>query len=139
MKKSKKIITGILVDTENGISRFELDQSGNSREKLQRIYDALKCDIIDIATRKFGEHYYDIYLDDEGTFKPLEEQVPTIIGFNKGECVEQIVGNVFIVKHDGEGGMQSLTDEEMREVISTQVVYEHPHLHKKKIAIGVTY
>ena len=138
MKKSKKI-TGILVDTENGITRFELDQSGTPQQNLQRIYDVLKCDTIDVATRIFGRNAYDIYLDDEGTFKPLEEQVPTIVGFDNGECVEQIVGNVFIVKHDGEGGMQSLTDEEMREVISTQVVYEHPYTHKRKIAIAVRY
>ena len=135
----KKTITGILVDTENGISRFELDQSGNSHENLQRIYDVLKCDTIDVARRKFGSNYYDIYIDDEGTFKPLQEQVPTILGFSDGELVEEIVGNVFICQHDGEGGMQSLTEQEMQEVISTTITYEHPYLHKKKIAIGVTY
>ena len=135
----KKTITGILVDTKNGISRFELDQSGNSHENLQRIYDVLKCDTIDVARRKFGNNYYDIYIDDEGTFKPLQEQVPTILGFSDGELAEEIVGNVFICQHDGEGGMQSLTEKEMQEVISTIITYEHPYLHKKIDAIGVTF
>ena len=38
---------------------------------------------------------------------------------SKGAIVEQIVGNVFIVSHDDEGETISLTDEQIKAVLST--------------------
>ena len=137
---AKKFITGVLVscDLANGIARFDLEQSKDSYKNLQRIYDMLKCDCIDVVSRKFGQHYYDIYCDDEGTFKPIEEQVVSVFTLSHGTCVEQIVGNVFICKHDGEGGMESLTDDEIQEVCSLVVSYIHPHLEREIHALGAS-
>ena len=119
-----KTITGVLIDNTTNktkIIKYDFEQTTKSNLNLQRIYDMLKCDCIDVVERKFGEHYYDIYCDDEGLFK--ENPLPAIATFDDGKIVEQIVGNVFICKHDGEGGMESLTQEEYREVISKTLGY----------------
>lgn len=36
---------------------------------LQEWYRLIKCDLIDIVSRKIGGRYYDIIVDDEGLFK----------------------------------------------------------------------
>ena len=121
---ASKTITGVLIDNTTNktkIAKYDLEQTTKPNLNLQRIYAMLNCDCIDCVTRKFGEHYYDIWCDDEGLFK--EAPLPAIATFNEGEIVEQIVGNVFICKHDGKGGMQSLTQEEYEEVISKTLAY----------------
>lgn len=81
-------------------------------------YPLLECDTFDIQTRKFGDHWLDIYCDDEGLYK--EGNKPAIVTSNgkTKEVVEVIVGNVFIVSHNDEGETISLTDEQIQAVLS---------------------
>lgn len=83
---------------------------------LQEWYRLIKCDLIDIVSRKIGGRYYDIIVDDEGLFKggakvtALDTQQQPLL-----------VGNLVICNHDGEGGETSLTDEDI-ELIKQQLV-----------------
>lgn len=124
--KKTKIIKGILIDTtkpKNEIKVYDFEQNENPRENLHNIYKMLDCDCIDVVVRKFGKNVYDIYCDDEGLLKN-KQHITAVATFNQNhDLVEQIVGNVFICKHDGEGGMQSLTEKECNEILNEVVSY----------------
>ena len=134
---SKKSIKGVLVantETKTTIKPYVFEQTTKSNLNLERIYAMLECSCIDVATRKFGNNYYDIYCDDEGLFK--KDNLPTIATFDdNGNLVEQIVGNVFVCKHDGEGGMESLTDSEIQEVLKNLLVYQD-HNGIQRVCLG---
>ncbi len=111
MKKIKGIlITPNQKDTRPRVYELEV----NSYEDY---YPLLKCDTFDIQTRSFNGKYLDIYCDDEGLFK--EDNQIAIATMNKDKIVEQIVGNVFIVNHNSEGDTISLTEDEIKSVLST--------------------
>ena len=78
---------------------------------IDAIYSILKCTLFDIATRKIGEHYYDIYCDDEGLLKDKP-----MVSAMSPDNQPMLVGNLFIVKHNDEGDAVSLTDEEIKEI-----------------------
>lgn len=109
-------IKGILItpNKENTKPRpYELEVNS-----YKDYYPLLECDTFDIQTRNFNGKYLDIYCDDEGLFK--EGNKTAIVTINdKGKIVEQIVGTVFIVNHNDEGDTISLTDEEIKLVLST--------------------
>lgn len=136
--KKQKVIFGVLIIQSKPKTEiapmYALAQGADPQENLQRIYDVLECDYITVATRKFGKNYYDVYCDDEGLLKA--NPLPSVATFEKGECIEQLVGNVFICKHDGEGGMQSLTQAECEEVLSTLLSYQDNG--NERIAVGAT-
>ena len=106
----KKIIKGILLDTtKNTIQEYDLNY-----KSYKDFYPILDCDCFDIATRKFGNHYIDIFCDDEGL---LKVGLPMAVSTSaEGKVVEQIVGNVFLCGHDEEGDSISLTKEEIEDV-----------------------
>lgn len=117
-KKVEKttMLEGVLIDTlNNTITQHSLPRA----HTLGDIYTMLNCDLIDVISRKFGNNYYDIYCDDEGLFKETRTIAIVTIGENE-QVVEQIVNNCFIVKHDGNGNMETLTDEEIKEILHTQ-------------------
>ena len=90
-----------VVETEGGLAEW---------------YRLIKCDLIDIVSRKIGGRYFDIIVDDEGLYKggakvtALDTQQQPLL-----------VGNLVICNHDGEGGETSLTDEDI-ELIKRQLV-----------------
>lgn len=111
MKKIKGIlITPNQKDTKPRVYELEV----NSYEDY---YPLLECDTFDIQSRKFNGKYLDIYCDDEGLLK--ENNNPSILTYNGNILVEKIVGNVFITNHNSEGDTISLTDEDIKLVLST--------------------
>lgn len=104
--ESKKI-KGVLIDVVNGTAGpVEIDKS------LESYYEVLGCRCIDIVRRKIGGRYFDIICDDEGMLYP--NAVPS--AFHRLSSVE-LVGNLFIVKFDGEEDVESLTDDEVAHVM----------------------
>ncbi len=103
-------LTGVLAKPNAAprVIEFEL----NSYEDL---YPVLDCDCFDIAVRRFGKNYYDIYTDDEGL---LHFKDPAIYVFDDDYMVQVLVGNCFVCKHNDEGDTISLTDEEIAEVLN---------------------
>ena len=78
---------------------------------LNDYYDALKCDCFDITQRKIGGRVYDIYCDDEGTY--VKDPIPS--AFNS-EHKPVLVGNLIFAKHDKEGGVVGLTDDDIQHI-----------------------
>lgn len=96
-------IKGFLIDISNSNPYIaEIDGS------LKSIYKILNCSLFDIATRKIGDKYFDIYCDDEGLLK-----CSPVVSAMSANHEPMLVGNLFIVNHDDEGEMTSLTDEEI--------------------------
>ncbi len=110
-----KTIKGVLV-TPNQIGSmprvYELEYNNYTD-----FYPLLDCNTFDIQSRKFNGEYYDIYLDDEGLLK--SNNAPSIITRYNGKAVEVILGNVFIVKTDGEGNTISLDDNDIENVMAS--------------------
>lgn len=78
-------------------------------ETLQDIYEALGCNCFDIARRKVGYEYFDIFCDDEGLFKP--NLMPSALD---SEFKVALVGNLIFANHDSAGETTSLTDEDIK-------------------------
>lgn len=107
------MLKGILIDTKTGkhtITEIE--------DELKEFYRILDCERIDIVKANVGEQYFDIYCDDEGLYRPTDTvPVVTVLDIsNEFDNQPMVVGNVFICKHDGQGGARSLTDEEIKHV-----------------------
>lgn len=76
--------------------------------ELNDYYEHLKCDCFDIACRKIGDKYFDMFVDDVGLFK--DSPIPSVFDT---EMNPMLVGNVIIANHDMEGNTTSLTDEDI--------------------------
>lgn len=97
------MIRGFLIDIKNSNPYVaEIDGS------LDSLYAILNCSLFDIASRKIGDRYFDIYCDDEGLLK-CDPQLSAM----SPDHEPILVGNLFIVNHDDEGGMTSLSEEEI--------------------------
>lgn len=114
-------VRGFLIDVENS-NPYVVEIDGS----LDSYYQILKCDMFDIATRRIGENYYDIYCDDEGLFK-----CNPIVSAMSPNNHPMLVGNLFITKTDDEGETISLTDQEIEEVKRnlTPLFDEHGNYH----------
>ena len=108
-------ITGLLVDVESKtMKRITVD---DSREEYYRI---LKCGMIDCITRQVKGVRCVVVSDDCGRLK--EEQIPSMIGISqeKRTLQEIIVGNIFVCKSDEDGNFVSLTDKEIKKILSSR-------------------
>jgi len=74
---------------------------------LEDFYRVLECDCFDIATRKIGGKYFDIYVDDEGLLK--DNPRPSAITPDKEVM---LVGNLFICSSNEEGETISISDDD---------------------------
>lgn len=111
-----KYIKGVLITpNQEGTKPREHTLEFNSYKDY---YPLLKCDTFEVVTRCFNGHWLDIYCDEEGLFK--EHNEASVLTMDKNDkIIEQIVGNAFIVNHDDEGETISLTNEEIKAVLST--------------------
>lgn len=114
----RKQIKAVFIDTETkDIYPIKF------KDELPTIYELLKCSTITIVNRDFGGKRFDVICDDEGLFKPLN--TPAIATLDKhGECLEIIVGNCIIAKHDDEGYTESLTDAEIIALLTSAVKFK---------------
>lgn len=113
MAKKARTIKGVFFDPDKQIATVESVSHEDYRDFLRLI----ECDTMDIATRKFGEHWLDVVCDDDGLLRdPLPR--PSIATFDgKGRLVETIVGKVFVCKSDDEGESVSLAEDEINAVL----------------------
>ena len=113
---ANKKVKGILIDVLNNDCRVEeISYDPKDKNYLNAYYNVLKCDCFDIARRKIGEHYYDIYCDDEGQLKSGLK--PSTLTFDGDRIIEVLMGNVFVCSHNEDGDTISLTDAEIVEVL----------------------
>ena len=115
----EKLIKGILIDVNDG-GKFKEVVLEN---KLENIYELLKCNSIDIVTAKIGNSYCDIICDDEGLLK--NGNILSAMNESKDYL---LVGNLLITgsndvlitgSNDG-GETISLTDEQINDVFNNE-------------------
>ena len=115
-KTKKRKIVGVLItpnDPNTLPRRFSMDYSDYTD-----FYKVLDCSLFDIQSRRFKYKWFDIYMDDEGKFKE-DNKVSIVTVDDYNNPIEFIVGNVFIVNHNEDGDTISLTNEEVKLVLST--------------------
>lgn len=78
-------------------------------EHFDDYYKHLKCDCFDIATRKVGDKFFDMFVDDVGLF--VDNPIPSAIDIDTMEVL--LVGNIIFANHDGYGNTTSLTDDDI--------------------------
>lgn len=106
-----KKINGVLVtpsDKGNSYVPFVLDY-----DNYKSLYGILNCNTFTIATRKIGDKYFDIYCDDEGLLKDDYKFAASTEGGK-----EILAGNLFIVNHDDDGNIKSLTRDDVDLILS---------------------
>lgn len=103
----KDFITGVLVDVSSGTPVVK--DGSFDRNDFRSLYELLNCQTFTIVTRKIGKKYFDIYCDDEGLLKA--DYVPAGISIDNTEV---LVGNLLIVKHDGNGEVVGLDKDDMK-------------------------
>lgn len=89
---------------------------------LNDFYRELKCDCFDIATRRIGGKYFDLFVDDIGLFR--DSPIPSV--FDK-DMKPMLFGNVVIANHDSKGDMIDLSDEDIKlikEFTCTAIYYD---------------
>ena len=100
-------IKGILVDVKSNIIEVcEIEK------KLESYYKILNCNLIDIVSMKIGNKNFDIICDDEGLMKE-EITISSIYD----DFTPALVGNLFIVRHDGRGNERSLTSKDISMIL----------------------
>ncbi|MCI1244481.1 MAG: hypothetical protein LKG11_00775 [Bacilli bacterium] len=115
--ENKKIVIGVLATpTPNGtkVERAEFTDT------LDGWHEALGCDCIDIQDRRVlgSAKHFDFVLDDEGLYKPMP--MPSCVTVNaSGLIIEHFVGKVAVVRHDRNGNLVSLTEDEVAAVMSS--------------------
>lgn len=86
-------------------------------ETLDDYYEYLDCRCFDIATRKVGQTYYDIYCDDEGLLK-----ADPILSAINHDGEPMLVGNLIFALHNAEGETVGLTETNIAEIIDNSVM-----------------
>lgn len=100
-------IVGILIDVDDGTYRVK-----QVEDSLESYYKILKCDTIDIVTRKLHGKVFDIVCDDEALLKDR----PKVSAFDSN-LNRHLHGNLFITgTADAEGRLTSLTKEDIRHI-----------------------
>ena len=96
----------LLIDTETRkASVVEIDDN----DHLNEYYRYLKCNIVDITSRKVGGKYYDFIIYDEG----MLTDSPVVSALDP-EGQPALVGNLLICNFNAEEGTEeSLTDEDV--------------------------
>jgi len=107
MAKTKVLLMKVkdVADPTEQFKQVEVDE-------LQDYYDHLGCDLFDIASRKIGGRFYDIYCDDNGLFD--DDPIISMINRN-GEAM--LVGNLIFANHDAAGETTSLSDEDINHIM----------------------
>lgn len=106
-------IKGFLLRVYDDVTSKEVE----FEETLENIYKLLSVETIDVTMRKIGSYVYDVVCDDEGLF--VQDCLPNAIDSNGKP---QLVGNLLLVNHDGEGNFASLTEEQIQELKEKTVV-----------------
>jgi hypothetical protein len=107
----EKLIKGILVDVNDGGKFKEVV----FEDKLENMYELLKCNTIDIVTAKIGNSYCDIICDDEGLLK--NGNVLSAMNETKDYL---LAGNLLITGSNEVGETISLTDEQINDVFNNE-------------------
>ena len=110
------MLKGYLIDPE--ILHCEVVEIEDKNGRLENFYNLLRCDLIDITSRKIGGRSFDIVCDDEGLFK-----TPRFASACYEDGNVALVGAIFICNYGGNGELSSLTDTDIHLIESSIRLY----------------
>lgn len=93
-------------------------------DKLDNLYEMIDCSCLDCLERRFGDKYFDIWVDDEFLLKADKVIIPNAMSYDE-RAIEYVAGNLLIVKHNEEGAMESLTDDDIKYI--EDFIYKVPN------------
>lgn len=82
---------------------------------LEQLYEKLHTDCVEVIYRRICNIPIEIWCDEEGKLK----RDPIVVGTGisqRGECVEVLVGTIFICATSDKGSSISLTDEQIETI-----------------------
>ena len=94
----------LVLDVLDGKGLYEADCT-----ELDDYYKHLKCSTFDVARRKIGDRYFDLFVDDIGLFSD-----DPIVSVYDEHMNPMLVGNVIIANHDSMGETTSLSNEDIK-------------------------
>ena len=87
-------------------------------DSLDDFYAHLDADVFDIAYRKIGNVWYDIYVDDLGLCKDN----PIVSAVSAEDYSPQLVGNLIFAHHDDEGETTDIYDDDMINIFKHLII-----------------
>lgn len=84
--------------------------------KIDVYLDLIGCRCFDIARRKVGGKYFDIYCDDEGLLK----SVPRMTGYSVKDGF-MLAGNLIFTQTNGEGDTIGITKDDVKLILENTV------------------
>jgi len=97
--------------------------------EIDDYYKYLKCDCFDIATRKIGSSYYDIFVDDNGLFV----EHPVVSAIDEKTHEPMLVGNLIFANHDSSGETTSLSADDVKNILENIGVAIFKDGHKQLV------
>ena len=101
---------------------------------LDDFYRELECGVFDIATRKIGGKYFDIFCDDIGLFKDNNP----VSAVDK-DLKPMLVGNLIFANHDDQGNTTSLDEDDMIKILSSYCFLYDPKAGRVLVAVKCDY
>lgn len=102
---------------------------------LDDYYRHLQCDCFDIAHRKIGGKYYDIFCDDVGLFVDK----PKVSAICESEMSPMLVGNLIFANHDDAGNTTSLSDEDIFRIKNNMLLVKFVNEEEARIVVSCEY
>ena len=102
--------------------------------ELDDYYRELDVEIFDIARRKIGGQYYDIFVGDVGLYRENP-----VISAVSAKAEPMLVGNLIFANHDGSGETVSLNDSDIKRIIDSLVRIKSVDEDKWHLAVTCEY
>lgn len=87
-------------------SRFVFPYGMDTGTKLHKLYEALGCDMVQVAYIEIGGREYTVFCDEEGKLKPW---VPTLPLYHDGQIYDVIAGSFVVAKENEDGDFEQMT------------------------------
>ena len=101
---------------------------------LDVYYNLLECRCFDIACRKVGDTYFDIFCDDEGLFK--DNPLVTAVRMTESGSLEQmLVGNLLFTHTDSDGNTVGITDADVNTIEDNLFFMLHGNFHMTPVVM----
>ena len=86
----------------------------NTDEKLDALYKALECDLVEVVYITIAGRPYTIFCDEEAK---LRRWIPTLPLYRDGKCDDVIANNFVVTKEDDDENLLPLEPEEFKAII----------------------
>lgn len=97
------------------ITTAEFAAGLETKDKLDALYKAIGCQMVEVVDLEVGGQQYVIFCDEEGK---LDRWVPTLPIYHDCKCYDIIANSFVVAKEDEDENFVSMTDKEFEEVMA---------------------